>query len=188
MTSVKAAIEAWEAKTGQVAAEATKVELYCQIPLIKKLDPAAFGVLANCEHLALSTNNIDKLVSFGEMPKLRILSVGRNLLKKLEKLEDVSGTLEELWISYNALKTMDEINVLENLQVLYISNNLIADFGELDKLAGLAKFREILLVGNPCYEGLDEHARRVEVLRHLPNLGKIDGLMVTNAERSEASG
>jgi hypothetical protein len=41
----------------------------------------------------------------------------RNLIKKLAKLEDVAGTLEELWISYNMLKTLDDINVLENLQV-----------------------------------------------------------------------
>jgi dynein light chain 1 len=65
----------------------------------------------------------------------------RNLLKKVAKLEDIAGTLEELWVSYNQIKTLDDINVLENLEVLYISNNSLADFGELDKLAGLPKFR-----------------------------------------------
>mmetsp|Transcript_38186 Transcript_38186/g.49420 ORF Transcript_38186/g.49420 Transcript_38186/m.49420 type:complete len:115 (-) Transcript_38186:426-770(-) len=109
--------------------------------MIKKLDSAALGKLVNCEHLALSTNNIDKMESFGQMPKLRILSLGRNLIKKVTKLEDVSATLEELWISYNMLKTLDDINVLENLEVLYIGNNHISDWSELDKLASLPKFR-----------------------------------------------
>ena len=64
---------------------------------------------------------------------------------------------------------------------------MIADWGELDKLAALPKFRDILLVGNPIYEGLEEADARLEVLRHLPNLAKIDGRMVTPAERSAAA-
>ena len=111
----------------------------------------------------------------------------RNQIKKISKLEDVSGTLEELWISYNMLKTLDDINVCENLEVLYIGNNQIADFAELHKLAGLPKFRDILLVGNPCYEGLEEDEQRLSVLRQLPNLSKIDGRMVTPAERAAAA-
>lgn len=68
-------------------------------PLIKKLDAGAFAKLVECEHLALSTNavrwmmrifffsisifavfpliQIDKMESFGQMPKLKILSIGR---------------------------------------------------------------------------------------------------------------
>mmetsp|Transcript_14432 Transcript_14432/g.29598 ORF Transcript_14432/g.29598 Transcript_14432/m.29598 type:complete len:163 (+) Transcript_14432:184-672(+) len=161
--------------------------MYGQIPAIKKLDPAAFGKLVNCEHLALSTNNIDKMESFGQMPKLRILSLGRNLIKKVGKLEDCAGTLEELWLSYNQIKTLDDINACENLEVLYISNNSLGDFAELDKLAGLPKFRDIMLVGNPMCEGLEDDEYRLEVLRHLPNLTKIDGKMVTPAERAAAS-
>jgi hypothetical protein len=55
--------------------------------------------------------------SFGQMPKLRVLSMGRNMLKKVAKLEDVSKTLEELWVSYNQIKTLDDMGALENLEV-----------------------------------------------------------------------
>ena len=83
MTTIAKAIEAFEASSGKVAGEEVKVMLYCQVPAIKKLDPAALGKLQACEHLALSTNAIDKLDSFGQMPKLRILSMGRNNIKRV---------------------------------------------------------------------------------------------------------
>lgn len=79
------------------AEEADFVRLYAQVPPIVKLDNA-LSTLKNCEYevvsfrcflhqfdrrLALSTNNIDRMGSFGGMPKLKILSLGRNLIKKV---------------------------------------------------------------------------------------------------------
>ena len=55
----------------------------------------------------MSTNNIDKMGSLSGMPNIRVLSVGRNLIKKIDKLDDIAGTLEELWISYNQIKSLD---------------------------------------------------------------------------------
>ncbi len=102
-------------------------------------------------HLALSTNNIEKISSLSGMESLRILSLSRNLIKvqhavspaciccrpwhnrlaapgtaylawdyrfnahvcfsiarlldlqKIENLDAVADTLEELWISYNVI-------------------------------------------------------------------------------------
>lgn len=81
-----------EAKSGTPAAEAKKVEIYCQMyapasrrcvvksiyqrcrtftsPMIKKLDPAAFAKLAVCEHLSLSTNTVEGL-RFSRTARLR---------------------------------------------------------------------------------------------------------------------
>jgi hypothetical protein len=36
-----------------------------------------------CRRLALSTNNIDRMISLAGMSKLKILSLGRNLIKKV---------------------------------------------------------------------------------------------------------
>lgn len=58
---------------------------------------------AECRHLALSTNNIEKISSLSGMDNLRILSLGRNMLKKIENLDAVADTLEELWVSYNQI-------------------------------------------------------------------------------------
>ena len=59
-----------------------------------------------CRHLALSTNNIEKISSLSGLDNLRILSLGRNQIKKIENLDSVAETLEELWISYNLLERL----------------------------------------------------------------------------------
>ena len=53
-----------------------------------------------CQKLSLSTNAIERIVNL-KLKNIRILSIGRNNIKRVAGLEDVSQTLEELWISYN---------------------------------------------------------------------------------------
>jgi len=106
----------------------------------------------------------------------------------VEHLEAVASTLEELWLSYNQISTLDGINCCQNLTTLYLSNNSIKLWSELDKLAGLPNLRDILLVGNPIYDDLPKEQSRIEVLKRLPNLAKIDGDMVKPAERELATG
>lgn len=47
------------------------------------------SVWQECTHLALSSNQIDKLCNFGALEKLEILSVGRNNIKKMELLDSI---------------------------------------------------------------------------------------------------
>ncbi len=54
----------------------------------------------------MSTNNIDKLGGLNSLPKLKVLSLGRNQIKKLEALDGIAETLQELWISYNLLEKL----------------------------------------------------------------------------------
>ena len=77
---------------------------------------------------------IDCMVPLTGMSELRILSLGRNNLRKLEKLEDVAGSLQQLRLSDNRITSLDGIACLVNLTTLYASNNLINSFSELDKL------------------------------------------------------
>ena len=60
--------------------------------------------------------------------------LGYPWLGQIEKLDDVAETLEELWVSYNQISSLDGLSSLRNLSVLYISNNLIRQWSELDKL------------------------------------------------------
>ncbi|TYZ64601.1 hypothetical protein PybrP1_008237 [[Pythium] brassicae (nom. inval.)] len=176
-----------EAKNNLSGEEATVIKLYCQMPPIAKLDNS-LNTLKNCEQLSLSTNCIDRLIPLSGMKKLRILSLGRNQIKKIEKLDDVSDTLEELWISYNVIATLDGLAGLANLTTLYLSNNLIKSWDELDKLANLPKLRDVLFVGNPIYENLSKEEQRLNVLKRIPKVAKIDGDMVKQTERDAAMG
>lgn len=56
--------------------------------------------------LSLSTNNIEKMAALNTLPKLKVLSLGRNQIKKLESLDGVAEALQELWISYNLLEKL----------------------------------------------------------------------------------
>ena len=60
-------------------------------------------LLLRNRHLALSSNNIDKIAGLSGLDSLLILSLGRNQLKKIENVEPVAGTLQQLWVSYNLL-------------------------------------------------------------------------------------
>jgi hypothetical protein len=69
----------------------------------------------------------------------------------------------------------------------------IASFGEIEKLASIETLEEILLVGNPIFEstGTDQckvkSEWRIEVLKRLPNLKKIDGVPVDVEEKDLAA-
>lgn len=82
----------------------------------------------------MSTNLIDKMFALTGMSNLKILSLARNRLKRIEKLEDVADTLEQLWLSYNEISSLDGLQGMNKLEVLYMSNNSIKEWSELDKL------------------------------------------------------
>lgn len=46
----------------------------------------------------------------------------------------MSDTLEELWLSYNAVEKLKGIGVLKRLRVFYLSNNLVKDWVEFNRL------------------------------------------------------
>eukprot|EP00573_Skeletonema_grethae_P004192 CAMPEP_0201709908 /NCGR_PEP_ID=MMETSP0578-20130828/58350_1 /ASSEMBLY_ACC=CAM_ASM_000663 /TAXON_ID=267565 /ORGANISM="Skeletonema grethea, Strain CCMP 1804" /LENGTH=195 /DNA_ID=CAMNT_0048198905 /DNA_START=222 /DNA_END=809 /DNA_ORIENTATION=- len=185
-TTCAQALKQWEAKNeGTPAAEATELNLCNQS--IAKLDGKALGSMKKCKKLSLSTNMIDKMIALPGMTELKILSLGRNNLKKIEKLEDVSGTLEQLWVSYNSIASLDGLSCLTNLTTLYCSNNLIKSFSELEKLKANEKLRDVLFIGNPMYADVtSKEEARIEILRILPNLKKIDGEFVKPSELEAA--
>mmetsp|Transcript_29925 Transcript_29925/g.73636 ORF Transcript_29925/g.73636 Transcript_29925/m.73636 type:complete len:192 (+) Transcript_29925:25-600(+) len=183
MTSIKDAIKNFEAKTSSVASEAEKVLLYGQLPPIVKMD-SALGTLKACKHLALSSNCVEKITGLKGLDSLEVLSIGRNQIKKLEGLDDVAGTLRELWISYNLIDKLNGLEKLTNLVVVYMSNNLIAKWTEFDRFKDLTKIEELLFVGNPLWE---THTKtedfRINVAGRIPWLKKLDGVPVDDDEK-----
>ena len=65
------------------------------------------------------------------------------------------------------------------LHTLFISNNKIKAWDELTKLTQLPELSNILLVGNPLYDGLTRKAAAPHVMKQLPGLKTLDGEMMT---------
>ena len=170
------------------ADEATEINLCLQSPPIAKLDTKVMGSLKKCQKLSLSTNMIDRMVNLTGMSELKVLSLGRNNIKKIEKLEEVAGTLQQLWISYNQIASLDGLACCTNLTTLYCSNNAIKSFSELEKLKSNTELKDVLFLGNPMYsEVSSKEEARIEILRYLPDLKKIDGELVTPSEKDAAA-
>jgi dynein light chain 1 len=99
-----------------------------------------------------------------------------------------------LWISYNLLEKLDGLSACKKLRVLYMSNNKLANFAELNKLKDNPALVDLMLLGNPMYATLpDEAKRREEVIKNCPPVAnnetfKLDGILVTPLERGSALG
>ncbi|KAL4458603.1 hypothetical protein ABPG75_013468 [Micractinium tetrahymenae] len=189
-TTCKDALAKWAASAGVAPEAAERVELTGICPPIEKMD-SSLSALKACRHLALSTNNLDKIGNLVGLESLETLSLGRNCLKKLENLEAVAGTLQQLWVSYNQIDRLAGIEKCSKLHVLYASNNRIKDWAELDRLSSLPELEDLLLVGNPLYNEWKDNGAlpqyRVEVLKRVPTLKKLDGQPVDVEEREAAS-
>ena len=189
MTSCKEAIKDIEVE-GAVAADMEEVRL-CPIammkPLITKMDNS-LSTLKKCKQLRMSSNAIGKIEGLAGCDSLQILSLGRNNLKKIEGLNDIADTLEQLWISYNQIGSFAGIEKLVNLQVLYASNNKINAWPEIERLQALPKLREVLLVNNPLHNKTEAEGAnwRIEVLKRLEKIKNIDGALVEDDEREQA--
>mmetsp|Transcript_47795 Transcript_47795/g.79295 ORF Transcript_47795/g.79295 Transcript_47795/m.79295 type:complete len:200 (+) Transcript_47795:48-647(+) len=189
-TTCKQAIEAWKKRTGEDPGTAKVVKIHCQIPSIDKMDSVTLGQLAQCEQLSLSTNQIDKIAPLPGCKNLKILSLGRNKIKKIEKLDDIADTLEELWVSYNIIEKLSGLENLTKLRVLYMSNNQIKSFDELERIAHISSLKDVLFYGNPIQSSAsDEQSYRCEVIRRLPLLTnwKLDGRIVSKEEVNRAA-
>lgn len=202
-TSVKEAIEKfetdeWKRRTLEmseeqkaefpklVAAQERVVLLIGMLPPIVKMDKD-ITQLAACEHLGLSTNAIEKIgPGLKELKNLKRLSMGRNAIRKLEQLD--IPQLEELWLSYNKIDKLSGLDKLKNLKVLYMSNNQISNWTEIERLANQCpELVDVLFIGNPIYTNAPtELDYRYMMLQRLPKLSKLDGVPVEPEEREEA--
>lgn len=169
-----------------VAAEEPKVLLIGLLPPITKMDKDVTQ-LKECVHLGLSTNAIEKIGSgLKELKKLKILSLGRNNIRKLEQL-DLPG-LEQLWVSYNKIDKLTGLDKLKNLKVLYMSNNLINSWSEIDRLSNQCpELVDVLFLNNPINtSAASPEEYRYNMLQRLPKLTRLDGRPVDPEEKEEA--
>jgi len=186
--ALSAAVRQWAEKNPDKRIEdESLIKLICTTPPIDRVDNTV-NQFVNCVRLSLSTKMIDKipLLPGSCLPKLKVLSLGRNLIKKITGLEEVGATLTELWISYNQISTLDGLSSCTRLETLFISNNKIKDPNELKKLC---QYNTTLincnLVGNPLYDGISRSEARNLVLRMVPQIKTLDGELYTGFPESE---
>lgn len=182
VTTITTALQQWQARNeGIPLAEAKDVQLSGQFPPIQKMT-LDLDVLENVEKLSLSTNQIDRIVLSPKMEHLKILALGRNVVKSFAGIEVVADSLEELWISYNQIDKMKGIEVMKKLRVLYMAHNLVREWAEYTKLSALRNsLEDLIFLGNPLAEK-EEVGFRTEAIRRLPFLKKLDGEPITGLE------
>ena len=112
------------------------------------MDAPVLNTLAKVKRLSLSTNSIDKMINLPNLRNLEILSLSRNLIKKISGLEEIGQTLKELWLSYNLIEKLDGLQPCVKLHTLYIGNNRIKNWDEIDKLKDLPEIANVLFTGN----------------------------------------
>nr|CEL65645.1 TPA: hypothetical protein BN1204_014880 [Neospora caninum Liverpool] len=74
---------------------------------------------------------------------LQILSLARNQIKRISGLEEIGQTLRELWLSYNQIERLDGLQPCVKLEVLYMSNNRVKGWEEVEKLVSWLALRFI---------------------------------------------
>lgn len=185
-------------------AQCEVVKLLRADPLIDKMDPC-LNELVNCKKLSLSTNIISAMIDLRGFKNLEILSLGRNNIKVIKGLDAVGATLKELWMSYNQIEKLDGLQACQVLEKLYLTNNKIKNWDELDKLNSLPNLIEVSFGGNPIYEqvnnakvpnnaanfamapGRATDFCRITVLKKCPQLKTIDTHLITEQLLEQAN-
>jgi dynein light chain 1 len=71
---------------------------------------------------------------------------------------------------------MKGIEGMKKLKVLYIGYNMFKSWNEYSKLSELRDtLRELIFLGNPLVEDIEEEAYRNEAIQRLPFLDRFDG-------------
>ncbi|CAD8139882.1 unnamed protein product [Paramecium octaurelia] len=180
-TTCAKALQNWEQEhPGEQPSEAEDIRLIFQNPPLDKLDPPVLNTLAKVKRLSLSSNAIEKMVNLPGLRQIEILSLSRNNIKKIAGLEEIGQTLKELWLSYNYIERLDGLQPCVKLHTLYIGNNRIKIWDEVDKLKDLPEIANVLFVGNPIYENQKDDPKLL-VLKRITTLKNVDGTVVDDS-------
>ncbi len=134
---------------------------------------------------------ISAIANLQSFKHLKVLSLGRNLLKTLQGVEAAADSLEQLWISYNQVDKLKPLRNLVKLKVLYMSHNLVREWREFEHMCELPCLEDLVFIGNPLEEELSAAAGTSkytdEVTRRLLYLRKLDGFPVIRDSEEEAT-
>jgi len=139
--------------------------------------------LAGLEQLNLHGHSIRKIEGLTRLTNLRVLILCFNEINKIDGLDELRK-LEHLELGFNLIKRIEGIHNLSNLRVLELNNNLIyriEDVGVLRK--SVPRLEQLSLRSNAICE---VKSYRSHVIRRLPSLRVLDGIMVDPDEADAA--
>ncbi|CAB4012748.1 leucine-rich repeat-containing 9-like [Paramuricea clavata] len=151
---------------------------------ISNLKALQLSRIPNIKGLFLQGNEISKVEGIQGLQELRELVLDQNKIKTLSEMSFIGQRrLQELHMEDNRLRDLSNFQPLLNLQRLYLGMNKIQELSELHKLERMTNLFEISLISNPITRRLMH--RPILVYRQ-PNILCIDGIPVTNDERTKA--
>ena len=166
---------------------------------IRVLDEEEMSGLENLEELWLGKNKIEHISGISKLTKLRKLDLQSNRLTRIENLHGQVDTLEELYLSHNAIDVLGAscetglalpftqlgtIDMTRNrltdtspfahltsLTDLWISGNDIKSFDDIEPLRGLTELDSLYMEMNPVDKDFEY---RMKLAKMIPSLTQID--------------
>lgn len=118
---------------------------------ISDLNTLQIGKLTSLRALFLQGNDITKIEGLEGLRDLRELVLDKNKIKCIgeNSFNDQSQRLAELHIEENRLRDLSNVDNLKALQKLYVANNKITEFAEIEPITELPNLQEISMINNP---------------------------------------
>lgn len=175
---------------------------------IRKMESSQLSSLINLEELWLGKNKIEKIEGLSNLKKLRRLDVQSNRLTSINGLIGQIDSLEELYLAHNGigdegameedglqlqfqnlttldlsknrLKSCRPFAHIDTLNELWLSQNDISTFEDVEPLSRLgtrdgAELTEIYLEHNPIYNDFEYRKKLKEMI---PSLIQIDANVI----------
>lgn len=167
---------------------------------IRVMEETELSGLPDLEELWLGKNKIERIDGISKLSKLRRLDVQANRLTSVDNLEAQNLTLEELYLSHNAitaeglgglslefpkLSTLDisrnrltntiPLAHLTSVEDLWLSGNEIKDYQSIETLGNLENLDCVYLEYNPID---DDFEYRKKIKQIMPSLNQIDAVPI----------
>ena len=95
MQDLGKALDVWCSENGTAREDVVHVQLYGRQPPITRMNASDVEGLVRCEKLSLSSNAIEKMVMGRSLRSLKVLSMGRNGIKRIDgSIGEVKWTLK----------------------------------------------------------------------------------------------
>jgi len=144
-------------------------------------DLTGIQVLKNLKNATFKDNNINKMDYFDGLPNLQYLDLNNNKLRHIEKSNiGLLPNLRVLILDNNFIKNANPFKKISSLNYLSFENNKLTEMANIEKLADLEFLKEVCFINNPF---IKMYCYRLQIIKRMPGLIKIDNIEVSNEER-----